>query len=146
MREQLLKRYERTNRLFVDLLQELTESHLDSKLGNLPSNKIGQQYWCVIGARNSYLSAAKAGKWVGFSCPLNWNETKNISAISNQLSVTMDGITEFLNGCEKLSSEQIDFFLDLLEHETQHHGQLIRYIYGNKIPVPQSWKSRYSLD
>ena len=146
MKEQLIKRYKRTNKLFVDLLDEMTECHLDSKLGNLPSNKIGQQYWCVIGARNSYLSAVKAGKWVGFSCPLNWNETKNASAISSQLSATINEIVHFLNECEEPSPEQIDLFMDLLEHEVQHHGQLIRYMYGNKIPIPQSWKSRYSLD
>lgn len=35
---------------------------------------------------------------------------------------------------------------DLLEHETQHHGQLIRYIYALDIPRPPSWRERYALD
>jgi uncharacterized damage-inducible protein DinB len=34
----------------------------------------------------------------------------------------------------------------LLEHEVQHHGQLIRYLYGLGIERPESWKQRYALD
>jgi hypothetical protein len=36
--------------------------------------------------------------------------------------------------------------LDLLEHEAAHHGQLIRYLYGLKLPIPAGWKRRYALD
>jgi spore coat protein CotF len=36
-------------------------------------------------------------------------------------------------------------FMDLLEHEIQHHGQLIRYIYGNKLTFPNGWKQRYNV-
>lgn len=39
-----------------------------------------------------------------------------------------------------------DFLFDLLEHEAQHHGQLIRYLYGLGIERPPSWKERYALD
>jgi len=35
---------------------------------------------------------------------------------------------------------------NLLEHEAQHHGQLIRYLYGLRLPIPASWKSRYALE
>jgi hypothetical protein len=35
--------------------------------------------------------------------------------------------------------------MDLLEHELQHHGQLIRYVYGNKLEFPESWKKRYTV-
>jgi hypothetical protein len=35
--------------------------------------------------------------------------------------------------------------LDLLEHEAQHHGQLIRYLYALKLAIPDSWKARYAL-
>ena len=34
---------------------------------------------------------------------------------------------------------------DLLEHEVQHHGQLIRYVYGNRLSFPGSWKRRYTV-
>ncbi|MBK8233243.1 MAG: hypothetical protein IPK72_22375 [Candidatus Eisenbacteria bacterium] len=35
--------------------------------------------------------------------------------------------------------------LDLLEHEVQHHGQLIRFVYGNGLTFPESWKVRYTV-
>jgi hypothetical protein len=35
--------------------------------------------------------------------------------------------------------------MDLLEHEVAHHGQLIRYLCGLRIDIPESWKSRYAL-
>ena len=33
----------------------------------------------------------------------------------------------------------------LLEHEVQHHGQLIRFVYGNKLSFPESWNKRYTV-
>ncbi|MNC98790.1 hypothetical protein D3C83_168600 [compost metagenome] len=34
---------------------------------------------------------------------------------------------------------------DLMEHEAQHHGQLIRYFYANDIPFPATFAARYAL-
>ena len=39
----------------------------------------------------------------------------------------------------------LEYLFALLEHEVQHHGQLIRYCYGNKIAFPQSWHDRYTV-
>ena len=36
--------------------------------------------------------------------------------------------------------------LDLLEHETQHQGQLIRYVYALDRPFPESWATRWALE
>jgi hypothetical protein len=33
----------------------------------------------------------------------------------------------------------------LLEHEIQHHGQLIRFVYGNRLSFPESWNQRYTV-
>lgn len=35
--------------------------------------------------------------------------------------------------------------LDLLLHETQHHGQLIRFVYALELEFPQSWHSRWNV-
>jgi hypothetical protein len=32
-----------------------------------------------------------------------------------------------------------------LLHETQHHGQLIRYVYGLGLVFPESWRDRWNL-
>jgi hypothetical protein len=46
---------------------------------------------------------------------------------------------------ELLSDRQLELGFDLLEHEIQHHGQLIRYVYGNKLSFPSSWNKRYTV-
>ncbi|WP_246939451.1 hypothetical protein [Bacillus pinisoli] len=38
-----------------------------------------------------------------------------------------------------------NLLIDLLEHEVQHHGQLIRYAYANKLEFPKSWGIRYTV-
>lgn len=32
-----------------------------------------------------------------------------------------------------------------LEHEAAHQGQLIRYLYGLRLAIPESWRKRYAL-
>lgn len=145
MRNQILKRLERTQSLFLDLCDTLTSKELSSKLGDLPSNELGQQFWCVIGARDSYLTAVNAGEWKGFNCPLSWDKTSDKESIKVELTKTHDALNSLLESKNDLNQIQEDFLLDLLEHEVQHHGQMIRYIYGLKIKIPDSWQKRYAL-
>lgn len=143
---QFNKRLELSNQLYMDLVAHIPESLLASKLADLPSNTIGQQLWCVIGARNSYLNAAKAGEWKGFSCPLASDKTGDSHAVRDALVSTGEDVKSFLNGSNDFLETTIKFLFDLLEHEAQHHGQLARYLYGLKVGVPQSWKDRYHFD
>jgi hypothetical protein len=45
----------------------------------------------------------------------------------------------------ELTDAQVDLAFDLLEHELQHHGQLIRFVYGNGLTFPESWNKRYTV-
>jgi hypothetical protein len=146
MKAQLEKRLTRTNNLFLDLLERCTREQLASRLDGLPSNTVGEQFWCVVGARHSYVDAAMAGEWQGFSCPLTHEGTTDPSEIAATLGSTFDELSDFLASAQELSGVQEDYLLDLLEHEVQHHGQLIRHAYGIKVGVPDSWKQRYNLD
>lgn len=143
---QLKKRLARAHRLLDDFVGELPENLLSSKLSDLPSNTIGQQLWCVVGARTSYLQAAKAGSWQGFSCPLDGDSINIKKDVAASLNQTFGDIDKYLDEADEMTSVQEDFLWDLLEHEIQHHGQLIRYMYGLKQGAPQSWKDRYNLD
>jgi hypothetical protein len=142
---QLAKRFERTTNLYLELVASLTPELLRSDLRGLPSNTLGAQLWCVVGARESYARAAKAGAWQGFSCRLSRADVQDPEAIRQSLSSTLADLTSLLEGGEPLSPQAEDFLLDLLEHETQHHGQLIRYLYALEIPRPPTWKERYAL-
>ena len=44
-----------------------------------------------------------------------------------------------------LSDMQVDLAFELLEHEVQHHGQLIRYVYATGLTFPVSWHDRYTV-
>ena len=136
------EKIERAFSLTQDLVDHLDEAHLGLNLPGLPSNKIGEQLWCIIGARESYLSAIKNETWVGFSCSLKGTNSK--PEILSALAKSQQAATDFITSAV-LNDPQTNFLLDLLEHEIQHHGQLIRYIYGNKLTFPKSWNQRYSV-
>lgn len=143
--KQISDRLHRSQVLYTSLVETMDEKYLAQKLPKLPSNTVGQQLWCVIGARNSYLKAAQAGKWSGFSCPLSWEDTVSKKQVLAQLESTFDQISDFISSLELSAENEISFLLDLLEHEVQHQGQLIRYMYGLKLQIPEQWKKRYSL-
>ncbi len=140
--EMIYKRLQSAFSLTLDLASKLEEKDLKKRLGDLPSNTIGEQFWCIIGARESYLNAILNEEWMGFSCSLRNTESK--SEVLQCLSEGADSCLEYLDK-KRLNEKQMDFLLTLYEHEIQHHGQLIRYIYGNKLKFPKSWNERYTV-
>ncbi|WP_096153574.1 MULTISPECIES: hypothetical protein [Bacillus] len=115
---------------------------LTMKISNVPSNTIGDQAYCLIGARESYLKALRVGEWAGFDCSLNDNKDKAL--ILNKLEETYTNIQRFFHEPTK-EDRNMNLLIDLLEHEVQHHGQLIRYAYANKMDFPKSWNERYTV-
>ena len=141
---QLQTRFERSQSLYMDLVGQLGPDELGSKLGDLRSNSIGEQLWCVVGARHSYAKAAKAGSWQGFSSPLTGEALNDPAAVLDALRSTFAEMIEAAESAVSVEGET--YVLDLLEHEAQHHGQLIRYLYALGIERPASWKERYALE
>ena len=141
MSDLLKTRLDRTFGLTRDLFAHLDEASLQLDLGGLPSNRIAGQAWCIVGARESYTRAIKAGEWSGFACSLKEPGTKQavLAALDNSRAA-LDTI-EF----SELTEKQGALVLDLLEHEIQHHGQLIRYVYANRLGFPKSWNERYTV-
>lgn len=136
--------FERSFGLYRDLLAVLDERALASGLPGLPSNSIGAQLWCVVGARESYARAIDAGAWAGFTCSLD--EPGDPANVTASLDSSAASVSRVLDSPEQFTDAQDRLVLDLLEHEAQHHGQLIRYLYALRLPIPASWKERYALD
>jgi len=143
MTNHLRDRLELSFQLYADLIDFIPEDSLSRKLPGLPSNELGAQLWCVVGARNSHVNALKAGKWVGFECPLTAADARSSKAMAEALDSTAKAALDLLQNNVEFDST---IALQLLEHEIQHHGQIIRYLYGLKLGIPESWKSRYNLD
>jgi hypothetical protein len=139
------KRLSQSFLLWEDLASSLNAIQLGAKLNDLPSNKIGHQFWCVVGARESYLNALREGRWKGFSCSLNAEQITSQKEILATLKQSRIQFEDWVNTASKISDAQQDLLFSLIEHEAQHQGQLIRYLYGLKIQIPASWKQRYHL-
>lgn len=141
---EIAKSFDRSFALYDDLLDAIEESMLSSKLPSLASNTIGLQLWCVVGGRESFSKAIKANEWSGFSCSLE--TTTNKEQVGDALCRSAKSVSDVLKTIDTYTDVQSRLILDLLEHEAAHHGQLIRYIYGLTLPIPDSWKSKYALD
>jgi len=144
--ELLLRRFSRANTLYVDLVEALSAEQLGSHLADLPSDTIGHQLWCVLGARESYPRAARAGEWQGFTSPVTAEQTTDAAALRAALARTSSAVDEWIAALDSDDEASFTYALALLEHETQHQGQLIRYLYGLGIARPQSWQRQYALD
>lgn len=143
LRTELVGSFERSFGLYTDFLQAIDETSLAARLPGLPSNTIGMQLWCVVGARESYSHAIAAGEWTGFSCSLETTTRKE--DVGSALLRSAASVIDVLQSTETFTDVQSRLVLDLLEHEAAHHGQLIRYLYGLKLPIPESWKARFAL-
>ncbi len=136
----ILSKTKQAFKLTKDLAEKLDNNLLIQKLPNLKSNKIGEQFWCVIGARESFLKAMKHSEWQGFSCSIK-NSFSKLEILEKlkktQLQIEMFDI--------ELNKKQEEILLNLYTHEIQHHGQLIRYCYALGIDFPKSWNKAYTV-
>jgi len=141
IRERFLESFE----LYDDLARGVPEPSLALKLPGIPSNALGAQLWCVVGARESFADAIRSGAWPGFSCSLTADETREREAVTAALSRSAEQVLAAIDDVDTGDDERLRFVLRLLEHEAAHQGQLIRYLYGLQLPIPERWKERYAL-
>lgn len=125
--------------MFDDLVEELGGDALNGRLP-VPSNTIWDQLWCVVGGRESYAGAVASDEWPGFTCSLTADDRGSKAKVSSALQLSRSLMTEAGS-----ASPESRFVLDCLLHETQHQGQLIRYVYGLGLTFPESWRARWSL-
>lgn len=141
MNQKLKIQLDRSFKLTHDLVVHLDEASLGLDLPQLPSNRIAGQLWCIVGARESYTRAIEAGGWQGFSCSLKTPRAKESVLIALESTHRRLDAIEFAG----LTDAQLNLAFGLLEHEVQHHGQLIRFVYGNGLTFPDSWNKRYTV-
>ena len=146
MNHLLQRRLERANTLYLDFIDTIPSEHLGSHLRDLPSDSIGHQLWCVLGARESFPKAARAGEWQGFSSPVARDGSSDAAAVRAAFVQTAADVGEWVAGIDAADEDSLRYALALLEHETQHQGQLIRYLYGLGIDRPHTWRQQYALD
>ena len=121
----------------------LGAAELALRNGSERSNTIGSQLWCVVGARESYAAAIEAGAWQGFSCSL---EEPGLPSRVREALASSGGLARAVVAAVAADDAvRLDLVVALLEHEVQHHGQLIRYFFANDLPFPAAFAERYAL-
>lgn len=61
------------------------------------------------------------------------------------LESTNSRVLEYSRDMEALPRGSQKLIFSLFEHECQHHGQLIRYVYSNNLSFPASWTDAYTV-
>ncbi|MCO5170851.1 MAG: hypothetical protein M9894_31365 [Planctomycetes bacterium] len=140
----LTARLERALLLTEALAAAVDDPTLARDIAGAPSNRIGDQFWCLVGGRESYARAIAAGAWSGFSCSLGAAEARRAEAVRSALARAREAALEAASRHD-LAGDRAGLAFDLLEHEAQHHGQLIRYFYANGVAFPPEFARRYAL-
>ena len=143
MRESVQEHLEAIFAMHQDLAETLPDEAFSQKL-SVPSNTVGAQFWCLIGTRESFARAIAAGTWSGWNCSMAGEDTTKKQKVAEKLQQAAQQIHAALSNVE-WNDARDGMLLDLLEHEAQHQGQLIRYVYGLKHKFPDSLASRWAL-
>ncbi len=144
--EIIREKLQRSFQLYDDLVAGLSDEDLQRKLPGIRSNTLAGQLWCVVGARESYTRGIAAGEWQGFSCSLDSAGAASTAAIREALRDSAVANIALLRDLDAFDDARSGLLLDLLEHEAAHQGQLIRYLYGLELAIPERWKTRYALE
>jgi hypothetical protein len=144
--EPLINQTKQLFSLWSDFVETLTDKDLTRHLGKHRSNSIGDQLWCVGGARESYGSGLIKDDDFSWLCSYPSEEAENRDKLLTYLKTWEENILAFLESDAELSQNQLELLLDLLTHEAQHQGQIIRYAYAEGLKFPDSWKGWWALD
>lgn len=144
MSKQLTKHVTLMLRMYDELARALPPDAYAKKLPNIRSNTVGSQLWCVIGGRETWSKAIEGGEWPGFHSSLAKDETHDAEAVREKLASSAALIRSTLP--DTLDETREDFALGLLEHESGHTGQLLRYLFALDIEIPRLWVKYFALD
>ena len=119
---------------YADLVS-VSNIELSKKL-DVPKHKsLGEHLWCIVGARESYAKALKAGEWDGFNCSMKeFSQTD----FAEKLQASADEVERVIEEIDDWSQERDTLLLALSDHEVMHEGQIIRHLYGIEHKIPSS--------
>ena len=135
----------------LDLVALLEPAQLDLKLPFEASQSIHYQFWCMLGAQQSWQALFESGEWDGFSCTLTGRDEHKQPAVVTEMMRAADKKllsileTADLNEAFENGTTRLDHYFSLVEHESHHQDQLINFIYAHDIEIPASWAKKWSL-
>ena len=134
MREAVIRGLIERFNSYADLVS-ISNIELSKKL-DVPKHKsLGEHLWCIVGARESYARALKAGEWEGFNCSMKeFSQTD----FAEKLQASTDEVGRVIEEIDDWSQERDTLLLALSDHEVMHEGQIIRHLYGIEYKIPSS--------
>lgn len=146
----LMAQWRGIRQMTYDYLDVLDEPQLGSKLPFTDSQSLGYQFWCMVGAHESYLRKLKTGSWQGFASSLDGFERVTPAVIQEQMKKSdekMERLLESVDLEEPLQNGQqgYEIVFQMIKHEMHHHGQMINFLYYLHLPIPESWADEWAL-
>ena len=143
MSKQLTRHINLMLRMYEELVKTLPPDAYGKKLPNIRSNTVGSQLQCVIGVREMWATTMETGERPGFHPSLPKQQTSDGEAVKAKLAETAELVRLTLS--EELTEAQEDLALGLLEHESGHTGQLLRYLFALDVEMPRLWVKYFDL-
>ena len=146
----LLHEWQNIRRLTYDYLDILEPAHLDLRLPFPESQPLGYQFWCMVGAHESYLKKLEHGVWQGFASSLDQFEEVTPAIIKQQMQQADAAMVKVLHQVD-LNQRQSNgepnhtIVFQMIKHEMHHHGQLINFLFCHHLPIPPSWQDEWAL-
>ena len=137
MRDLILENLKTRFTAYDDLALELDDAALDARI-DVPKHKsLKEHLWCVVGARESYAEAFRAGAWKGFACSMTAFSSDDFKIALKSSAVA---VVHAANTVQDWTEEHDRLLATLSEHEVMHEGQIIRHVYAMNGVLPVSWK------
>ena len=133
-----------------DLLDVLTPDDLPKRLPFPESQSVYYQFRCMVGTTETYARMIETGEWPGWNSSLSV-EPASLETIQAALRQSDEVLLAALRKRDLMgpygSSGKTALlrYLELVEHESHHHGQLINFIYTLNLPIPASWAETWAL-
>ncbi len=148
--EILGQRWLHVRSMSYDFLDVLKPDDLNLKLPFPESQSIGYQFWCMVGASESYLKHLEHGEWQGFASSLDTADDPSPSGIKAIMQKTDTQLIEQLGRMDlyvqlKSGEPSYEVVQLMIEHEMHHQGQLINLMYCHHLPIPRSWADTWAL-
>ena len=105
MHDAVVEHMDRLGQSYLELAEMLPEEAFSQQLP-AKSNEIEEQFWCVIGARESYATAIRRGTWAGFSFSLPGAATGDTTEVIEALKRSTRALTEAVADFEWTDSRQ----------------------------------------
>lgn len=136
--------------LTYDYLDMLKVDQLNLVLPFPESRPIGHQFWCMLGAQESYLKVLQTGQWQGFACSLDQVDDVSPVVIKNRMKEADQALLQIieqtdLHGILKNGKRRHEVVQRIIEHEILHHGQLINLMFCHHLPIPTAWADEWAL-